>query len=278
METVIGINGSRVDKIKRYKWNVLDRVGSFEWIDKNDLSIDHDYQREKINASRVTDFAANWSWFECGVLIVAILNDEWFVVDGQHRKLAADRRSDIQKLPCMIFEADKAQSAMSFFRINTHKTNMSGFDKFRALLVAGDETAIGLEKLLGSTGHKAANSNGVKAVNCLMTVWGLFKRDRRLLCDLWPLITDVNQDCQVVDSVIRSIYWAEISARKSKQSLTVNPIRTFLIKSGGLFIASEIKKEIAIVGRGGARIEANALIKLINKQRSVCRNKIDLCD
>jgi len=41
--------------------------------------------------------------------VVALRDDnKWFVVDGQHRKLAADQRSDIRELPCLVFETNEA--------------------------------------------------------------------------------------------------------------------------------------------------------------------------
>ena len=256
----------KIDKIKRYKWKTIGKPGEFLWIDKKELYVDPDYQRQNVNVNRINEFAADWCWIKCGVLTVVIRGDEWFVVDGQHRALAAGSRSDIKELPCMVFEVDGLpQEARAFVDINTSKTAVNGFDKFRALIVAEDEIAVGLRDLMATTGHHAARSAAVKGVACLMTIWKLFKKDKKKLTSFWPLISDINQDCPIQDKVVRGLYWAETSAKKSGVTLTDNPYRAFLTKIGGESLSAEIRKEINIIGMGGHRIEANAIIKVINK-------------
>lgn len=269
-------SGAKINKIDRYGWKEIGSQGEFYLIDKKELFVDHRYQRSNINKKRISDFAANWSWIRCGSLSVCIRDNEWYVVDGQHRKLAADLRSDIKKLPCLVFELGNIpQEASAFVDINNNKSSVSSCDRFKALIVAGDETAVGLNNLMQTTGHKAGNNSGVvKTIACLMTVWNLYKSNKKLLTELWPLISDVHQDCGITDSVVRSIYLTEVLARKVGLSLLNNPYYAFLIKIGGQFIAAEIKKEKTINGLGGSRIETNALIKLLNKQRGHAKLKL----
>lgn len=275
----ITANGKKMNKIDMYKWKIRGNPGEFAWIDKADLAVDHSYQRENINNLRVNEFASNWDWVKCGVLIVVIRNDQWFVIDGQHRKLAADKRSDIKELPCMIFELEgQNQEAQAFVDINTNKTSVASFDRFRAMIVAGDQTAIELNDLMKTTGHYPANSSARKAIRCLMTLWRIYKKDKQTLTSLWPLITDIHQDSEIKDSVLKSVYGAEIAARKAKITLTDSPLKPFLIKMGAEYISAEIRKEKNITGLGGARIETNALIKLINKQRIIGKNKLQLVE
>lgn len=111
-----------------------------------------------------------------------------------------------------------------------------------------------------------------------MTIWKLYKKDKELMKEIWPLISDVNQDCPVKDNVVRSIFWTEVCARKAGTTLSDNPYRTFLIKKGGEFINEKIKREISIVGKGGPRIEANALIKALNKNKFRGVNKLRIME
>ena len=123
------IKKTKMDNIRKYGWKVIDKPGEFYLIPKKDLFVDQEYQRMKINEQRINKFASNWSWIKCGVLTIAIRNDQWYVVDGQHRKLAADKRSDIKHLPCMVFELnDISEEAEAFVSINSSKTNVSGYD------------------------------------------------------------------------------------------------------------------------------------------------------
>jgi hypothetical protein len=146
------------------------------------------------------------------------------------------------------------------------------------LIVNGDECAVGLNELFLSTGHKAAVKGGINTIKCLVTIWKLYKKEKVMLTEIWPLIADVNQECMIKDVVVRSIFWTEFQVRKDGMTLTKHPFRSYLIKRGGEAINAEIRKEITIIGRGGARIEANALIKFINKARINGKNKIKLIE
>lgn len=278
-EIVMGLHNAPVDKIKRYKWKVIDRPGTFCEVPKSDLFVDVQYQRSRWNANKITSMAATWSWVACGTLTVAIRENKWWVIDGATRKLAADRRSDITKLPCMVYDlADSvADEAISFVGINNSKTAVASHDRFKALLVGQDECALGLNALFASTGHKASPHGGTKNISCLMTVWGLYKKNRALMTELWPLISDIHQECQIKETV-KGIFWAEIHARKQGASLLRNPYKSLLIKLGGEFINSEVKREVAIVGRGGYRIEANAILKTLNKNKPRGAKRLDVIE
>lgn len=101
-EVFYGGGGSKIDKIKRYGWKLIDKQGEFMLIEKDELYVDPVYQRSNWNSKKVNDIASAWSWNRCGTLTVAIRDDKWWIIDGATRKLAADKRSDIKKLPCMV--------------------------------------------------------------------------------------------------------------------------------------------------------------------------------
>lgn len=268
-----------VDNIKKNKWKLVDKPGEFFQIPKKDLFIDIDYQRTKINEMRINAFAANWSWVKCGVLTISIRNNQWFIVDGQHRKLAADKRSDITTLPCMLYELNSVPNeAMAFVDINTSKTTVGAFDKFKAMILGGDPIAIELNNLFKKYGYKASHNTGVKNIACLMTAWRLFKKDSKLFNKIWPAITEINQDSNITNEILTAVFYTEKHANKYKLTIIENPIKTYLVKAGGRLINAEIRKEIQIIGKGGARILSNALIKLILKQRSLKMKKIPLIE
>ena len=276
---VVDFFGTELDKVKKYGWKIADKAGDFCWMDKGDLYVDHVYQRSRISEERINFFASNWSWVKCGVLSIAIRDDEWYIFDGQHRKLAADKRSDIKKLPCIVYELESvAEEARAFIDINTTKTVVTGVDRFRAMIVAGDETALGLNQLVEARGYQVSHSQAIKSISCIMTIWAIYKQDRELFTSVWPLITDICEDCVIRHAVVESVYWAQRAALRSGITLDRNPIRAFLIKTAGEQLVAEIRKEINIIGHGGLRIEANALIKLLNKQKFMKKKKIPLAD
>lgn len=262
-------------KVERYKWNTLDEPGEFCWIEKGELKIDHDYQRDKLNENRINQMAANWSWVLCGALSIAERNEEWWVVDGQHRKRAADKRHDITKLPCLVFPSTSQPiEAAQFVALNSQKTAVASVDRFKAMIVAGDECACGVKELLESTGHRVGLQSSVKVIACVMCVWKLYKQDAALLRSLWPLIADVHASYHITDTVIRALWGTELKARSKGLSLREPPFRSSLIQAGGAVLHAEIRREIQITGKSGERIETAAVIKWLNRQRLGTKYKL----
>ena len=264
-----------IDKVQRYNWAALKQPGEFAMIAKEELNVDHSYQRDAINEIRINEMASNWDWVMCGALSVSEREGKWYVMDGQHRKLAADKRSDIHDLPCMVFPLESRQrEAGAFVGLNSQKTAVGGVDRFKAMIVAGDKTAIGLESVLKSTGHKAAKSGSSKNVSCVMCLWKLFRRDEVTFKSLWPLLADMNPANPVVDVLVRGVWGAEMKAKEKELSLTEQPYRSALLQVGGAVLSAEIRREVGIVGKGGERIETAAILKWINRQRLGSKYKL----
>jgi len=154
METVGAPSGKRVSKIERYGWILRDVPGVFMEIDKKDLLIDHNYQREEVNMDKVRSIARAWSWAGCGSISVALRHDgRFFVFDGQHRTLAAKTRSDIVTMPCMVFECESiAQEAAGFLVTNSERKPVTAVDKFRSLVFTDDSAAIKVKEILEDLG------------------------------------------------------------------------------------------------------------------------------
>lgn len=272
-----GPTASGVSKVDRYKWRPLGPAGEFTMIAKDELHVDHTYQRDKVNENRINDIAANWDWVMCGALSVAERDEKWFVMDGQHRKLAADKRIDIKALPCMVFPLEsKQKEAGIFVGLNSQKTAVAGIDRFKAMIVAGDKSAIGLNTIIQSTGHKVCNSRSGKGVSCILCLWKMYKRDENQFRDIWPLIVDICSAGQIVDCLVRGIWGCEIRARDKSLTLTAPPYRAALMQSGGAVIAAEIRREVGIAGKGGERIETMAVLKWINRQRLGSKYKLPI--
>jgi hypothetical protein len=144
-----------VSKIDRYKWTIKDSRGEYMAIDKNELFVDHAYQRDQ-NENKTIEMARSWSWMACGAILVALRNDgTHFVFDGQHRVMAARKRSDISTLDCLVFEVDEiTDEAGGFLKSNTLRKPVSMAAKFKAMLVCNDENAVGVSNMLEELGLK----------------------------------------------------------------------------------------------------------------------------
>lgn len=140
------------DKVTLYKWKFKDKPGVFKQIPKLQLNIPTEYQREPL-ASKVSLITADFSWIAFGALVVALRDDAYWVIDGQHRLLAALRRSDIDKLPCIVFETESVEKeAQGFLDLNTKRKPVSSLARHRAMTAANDEVAVFVTKTLSDLG------------------------------------------------------------------------------------------------------------------------------
>ena len=265
-----------VDRGARYPWTMKNAPGEFVMIHKSELEVDPAYQRNRINQRRVENLSRGWDWIACGCLVVALRDDnKWFVLDGQHRKLAADMRPDIGELPCLVFEtAHRRDEAVGFLAINQGRVALGGLDRYRAQLLAGDKTAFAVDSMLASTGHRAGEKPSARTVSCVQSLYRLAAEDQPRLARLWPLLAELHPDCPMTDLVIRGLW--TVDKWLGERSVAESPYREKLLVIGGRGLHHEIRREVAVIGQGGSRVSACAIAKYLNKQRLPARLKIEL--
>ena len=174
------------------KEKIIDKIGEFVLMPKEKLQIDYAYQRTNITSAKTLKISKNWSWFLCGTLAVTKRKGIYYVVDGQHRKLAADKREDVSTLPCLVYKSKGvAQEAQSFYDKNTSKSAVSSSDKFRALLVAGDEHAIAINKLIEGSDYTIGRKTKKKVISCGMILIKDHERDPKTTEELWHLCVNI---------------------------------------------------------------------------------------
>lgn len=131
-----------IEKIKRYGWTMKDAPGTLQMLHKSVLSVHPAYQRD-LNELKSRQVAAAWSWVGCGALVVGRRSGDFWVIDGQHRLMAAKLRSDIALLPCVVFDTeDVKQEARGFIDLNTGRKPIGSLARHKALLSAGDGVAV----------------------------------------------------------------------------------------------------------------------------------------
>lgn len=133
------------------------RQPSIEWVPIGELLIDDSYQRSiDTNASRklIREIASNWNWDVLDILKVSRRpDDRLFLVDGQHRRAAAELRGDIPQLPCVLKRCSgPADEARLFIAANRGRKRMSRIDDFRAAIGAGDADALAIERIVTAAG------------------------------------------------------------------------------------------------------------------------------
>ena len=237
------------DKVVRYAWTIRNAPGEFLMIPKTELEVDPAYQRNKINQRRVQELCRTWDWIACGCLVVALRDDnKWFVVDGQHRKLAADQRSDIHELPCLVFETtSRCEEAVSFLAINQGRLSVGTLDRYKAGLLAGDKTAFAVESMLKSTGHRTGDTPSARTVSCVQCLYSLAAEDGARFERLWPVLAELHPDGPMTDAVIRGLW--TVDKWLGERSVTEPPYREKLLVIGGQGLHHEIRREMAVIGQ-----------------------------
>jgi hypothetical protein len=137
--------------------NTVDEFnGEFLFVKPLDLFIDGKYQRDLTDKSKklIRHIIRNWDWKKFKPPIVA--RDEhglYVIIDGQHTSIAAASNPFIKQIPiCLVPMETQEHRAESFVGHNVDRISVTGIDKFRAKLEAGDEDAISINMALNNSG------------------------------------------------------------------------------------------------------------------------------
>lgn len=252
-------------KIDRYKWIVKDFPGVLMAINKHDLRINPEYQRQLMPA-KVLKMSASWSWVACSVISVGMRDGVWWVIDGQHRVAAAMRRADITELPCIVFELEEVKDeARGFLNINDLRKSMTSVDRLRASAVAGDDAAKQFESLckrlgllLTSSGHHPGT---IKSAG-----WGM----RRMAED--PIATMIVVELaaelgsadhvSIQEKLLGGLWYLH---KNCEVNLTDPKFRQRIKARGAKSLIEEANKASAFYSRGGDKIWAIGMLNTINK-------------
>lgn len=149
-------------------------MSRYERVPLDELMVDPSYQRV-LEEKRVNKIVAEFDPALLGVLEVSLRNGKAAIFDGQHRFAALQRRG-AKDAPCLIHEGlTVAEEAMLFVDLQTRRKALRPLDRFKARIVAGDESAISITRIAHEHGYviaEGANSiNGIGAVAALDRIY-----------------------------------------------------------------------------------------------------------
>lgn len=251
-----------MSKIDRYKWTIRDAQGDLTTIDKNLLKIHPAYQRDA-NKLKLMQIASDWSWIACGAIIVARRGGEYWVVDGQHRVLAANKRSDIEKLPCILFNTeDVKEEAIGFLSANTLRKPISGHDKFKALVASGDNVAIKVQQTLNKYGVELVKTaNKGMQMKCVIWAVKAASVDFNGFEAVIRVASSLCQDHVIHERILDGLFYI----RKNNVDIEEKRIFDRLMKVGPGRLMEGIHRASQYYSGGGAKVWANGIISEINK-------------
>lgn len=195
-------------KVEHYKWTVKDSRGQYMAVDKNELYVDHAYQRDQ-NEAKIIEMARSWSWMACGAILVALRHDgSHFVFDGQHRVMAARKRIDITTLDCLVFEVDELQDeADGFLKSNTLRKPVSMMAKFKALIVCNDANAVAVSRLLESLDMTVDKNQKPNSFNALAWAVKAHAKDKKAFELTMRVVRNIAADKHYVhESICRGLF------------------------------------------------------------------------
>ena len=254
-----------LSKVERYKWGVQDTVqGTYMDISKHDLRIDDAYQRDAVE-SKVMLMAKDWSWIGCGAIIVALRPDGFWVIDGQHRVMAARKRTDIDDLPCMVFEvAEKKMEAAGFLSVNTNRKPLTAVDRFKAKCEVGDPLYLKAKALIDASGRHATRGSVSNGISCIEALASLI-RDATIdeADSVYWLTHNLCAGRPISSKILTGLQYIFKKMRGNDQEL--KRLRKRLLDIGFDEIDTSIRKACTYYAQGGSKIYAEGIITAANK-------------
>lgn len=263
MATVFGKQSQTITKVERYGWTVKDSPGEMMRLSKHLLRVHPAYQRHAID-SKVKMIASAWSWLACGTIIIGKRGGEYWVIDGQHRVMAAKSRSDIDCLPCLVFETGGVeQEARGFLDANTGRKPVSSIDKFRASIAAGDEVAIYVDSVFRRLGV-VPRSTATRAMEIKSVAWAMTRanENRDAFASVMELAAELCREITLHEMLLDGLYYIHTN---SGISINNTRLRDRLKRVGAVKLIESAKRASAYYARGGARIWAEGMLSEINK-------------
>jgi hypothetical protein len=264
--------GSIVPKHEMYKWTTKDSPGDLIWLDKNELFVDHTYQRDKVSEKKILRLASEWSWIGCGAICVAMRDSDYMVIDGQHRVLAAKRRADISQLPCIVFETSGIEEeAQGFISANINRMPVQAIDKFRAMVVSRDPVALRVQKILDDLGITvASNPTKNRQLKTTDRCIKYAEMDEQRLRRVLAVAAELCDGVMVISHLILQGLW---KLDMSCCLLTDRKFRERIIGVGADALLLGARKAAGFYGKSGELVAAKGMLTEINKN---LRSKYEL--
>lgn len=249
-------------KVEHYRWTLKDSRGTYMAIDKNELFVDHAYQRDQ-NENKVIEMARSWSWMACGAVLVALRPDgTHFVFDGQHRVMAARKRSDIMTLDCLVFEVDELHDeADGFLKSNTLRKPVTMMAKFKALIVCDDKHAVAVSRLLEALGLIVDKQSKPGSFNALAWAVKAHARDAKTFESTLRLATQLAAGKHYVhESICRGLFHLDIKYDALSNQKFVRRV----LQVGYQEIFEGIHRAVAYYKKGGDKVWAQGILDTVN--------------
>lgn len=237
------------------------RQGEALEIDKAELQINRTYQRQPAEA-RIKKMAAQWSSVSAQVLLVAMTDRQFFVIDGQHRLLAAMLVPGVRKLNCLVFEMTEEEQAAAYIVCNRMRKPLTSIDLHKAELIKRDAVAIEVQQMCDVAGRSITNKTSATTVRCVKKLKSYVSTDRDNFKRVWPLIVELAAGHPMTDEIIDGLVYLEENMPDG-ETLTSGHWRKRALHVGWAEMQDHIKKVAGRRNNGKAEF-ARGILNAIN--------------
>jgi len=256
-----------VDKVARYGWQTKNEPGKLAWVDKRLLNVDESYQRAPKHLTKIIQIAKEWNWVSLAAIVVAKRPDgKLFVVDGQHRALAAMKRSDVQSLPCIVHNITHvSDEAKAFIESNAGRKPVTAMEQHKAKLLSGCKIAAELERLMEEGGKKfATGGSSADGLKCVSVMNRLIARNHDELLAIWPLVCSLTRGTYMSERIIEGLVYIQ-SRMPDGESLSDSRWAKRLESIGINELEKAAAEGAAFFSKGGAKAWAVGMVNRLNK-------------
>jgi hypothetical protein len=254
-----------VDKTARYGWVTKDEPGELKMLHKEVLQIHPAYQRDVL-PEKVKAITAAWSWLSLGALVVGERGGEFWVIDGQHRALAAKRRSDITHLPCVVFKTgDVKTEARGFLDLNTGRKPVTAVAKQKAMVAAGDEVAAFVQQQCDALELEIkASAHTVGQLKCVAWCHRRAAEDKEIFRAVLSLGAELSKQDQmpVAERLLEGLW---ILNAKCGEGLADKRLMKRLREKGARLMVDAANRAAAYYASGGGKVWAQGMLAELNK-------------
>lgn len=254
-----------VDKTARYGWVTKDEPGTLQMLHKDELQIHPAYQRDVLT-DKVKAITARWSWLSLGALVVGERGGEFWVIDGQHRVLAAKRRSDITYLPCVVFKtADVKTEARGFLDLNTGRKPVTAVAKQKAMVAAGDEAAGYVQQQCEALGLEIKSSaHNIGQLKCVAWCVRRAAEDKEAFQLVLAMGAELctRDQMPVIQRLLEGLW---LLHAKCGEGLADKRLTKRLREKGAKVLLAAANRAAAAYVDGGAKVWARGMLSELNK-------------
>lgn len=258
-----------IDNVKRYGWDEYDASkegGKVSVVPVEELHIDRTYQRNIINQRTVNNIARHFNARDLDPLVVGIRDGMMYVIDGQHRLLAAKKRG-IEFLPCRMSATTLEEEARSFLRINGSRAKVSAYQRFKAAVICKDEPDLEIDGWIRRNGFRIKEDSGHNRSNEISFIHNLRKKwiiNSLAAKTALVLMHAIAEDNERLESETFKGFWYLLN-----RGIDVTSHKDKLIKEGGL---NAINRSIVFVKneagqRESEKCAAVGILRVMNRKK-----------